>query len=616
MRWSKKHIKILKIVFTFFLIFTLIYLKPWISPKAHALTVTDNSSTTFNTGTYTNSQYNSGRGGVDTPPTNKNATYESSLKNSGQFAKWDNLSWTQEQKYGAEMPSNGAADTGYTQNLSMANNQVYYKLNETATTSNADSSGNNLTMTQNGGISPASTTAAMFTRGLQSNTQWNQYKRLPFGVSSRNQTQYSISLWFNARTIQNNATRTIYEEAQGTSANARLSIRLVNRVLQFAGRPLDSNNTTTVWVSASQTITRNNWYHVVAVYDSTSSTNNMKLYVSGVENSGSFTVPTISNTQNATINPRFFQGVAATSNTNNNTKLVSKLDEFATFTRALSADEVKNIYRRGAWTVNLLARSCPTSPCTTETYVGPTGSAASPFINDGTNSTNTVALSTSFFPINQFFQYKITYAIRITGQAVDYPTGSTSAIINSVSVDEGPATPFPTLSFAVRNTADTANTNICVLGLAKTNSLSSCSYRLKVSTNAASGYTVYVKTSTGLSNGIHSMSNASVGSGGGGGTDISGANVGVEKYGVVVTPGTLTSASAVNTTSVFNAGANAVLFVYPTTPTAIIQATGTNSPSATDTTHTSLITHKLNISNTTPPGDYIQNVTYTVASVF
>jgi hypothetical protein len=646
MYYLKLSSKYFRLTFTLALLFTVVYLRPWISPKVHALTFTDNSAATFNTGTYTlNSQYNTIRNGVDgiIPAVAGNgdrvAIYDSAVKNAGSSATWDSLTWTQEQKYEAEMPTNGGADTGFTQNLSMANNQVYYRFNETSISpiNFADSSGNGNNITLNGGVSPALTATRVLPTAspgagagaiFAGNSNNAEYYRLPTGVSSRNQSSYTISLWFaHTNATNTTGTRTLYEEAQGTSTNPRLSLRMVNNVIQFAGRPLDSDNTTTTWVSATQPIALNLWYHVVAVYDSTSTTNNIKLYVNGVQNSGSFTVPTISNTANASNLPRILQGMAT------NTRMRARMDEFATFTRALSAQEVQNMYRRGAWRSMLFARSCAASPCTTETYKGPTGgtfpgpngalaytstsfNTPTGFINNNISSTNTVTLNPTHFPANQYFQYRIFHAIRLTDQGIAYSTGSISSIVNSVSVDYTPAIPTPTLSFAVRNTTDTANTYICSLGTATPTILSTCSYRLKVGTNSTSGYILYVKTSTGLSNGTYNTSNAVAGSGGSGGTDISSSNVGTEKYGVVISPGSITGSGSISRTTAFNATSNSVLFAYPTTATAMLQSTGINSPISTDTTNTSLVTHKLNISKTTPPGNYTQKVTYTVSSTF
>jgi hypothetical protein len=173
---------------------------------------------------------------------------------------------------------------------------------------------------------------------------------------------------------------------------------------------------------------------------------------------------------------------------------------------------------------------------------------------------------------------------------------------------------FSFLSFSIRNSADTANVNSCDMGTASTTAVSSCSYRLKVATNAINGYTISMRASGVLSNGSYAINSAAAGTGGGGGSDISNATAGTENYGVLIAKGSATGGST-TLTAAFNAGSNEVKY-DTTTVSPIIVSSGANSPGATDTTNTALITHFFNISGSTPPGNYTQSITYTVAPSF
>lgn len=170
----------------------------------------------------------------------------------------------------------------------------------------------------------------------------------------------------------------------------------------------------------------------------------------------------------------------------------------------------------------------------------------------------------------------------------------------------------PTISFVIRNSADTANINTCDFGTVDTSSVYSCAYRLKVGTNAANGYTIAVASSGSLSSGASNITNAAVGTGGAGGTTIT---AGTESYGVVITPGTITGAGGtVTLASAYNAGAtNAVSYVN-TTPTTVITANKPNNP--TTTSHSSLITEQIGINASTPAGVYTKTETYTVTYNF
>ena len=156
----------------------------------------------------------------------------------------------------------------------------------------------------------------------------------------------------------------------------------------------------------------------------------------------------------------------------------------------------------------------------------------------------------------------------------------------------------------------TADTNTCDLGSLTTTSVSSCSYRVKVSTNTANGYTIFMKASGNLVSSSNSIPNANPGSGGSGGTNIT---AGAQVYGAQVLAGSITGGS-ISVTNLFNAGAtNSVLFNYAAN-TNILTATGGNNPTL--ATQSSLITHNLGISGNTPAGYYTQSITYGVVPSF
>jgi hypothetical protein len=164
------------------------------------------------------------------------------------------------------------------------------------------------------------------------------------------------------------------------------------------------------------------------------------------------------------------------------------------------------------------------------------------------------------------------------------------------------------LSFAIRNSGDTANTNTCDMGTLSVASVGSCSYRLKVGSNAAS-YAVSVATSGNFTNGAYTFANAAPGA--------AGTNIvaGTERYGAIITPGTATNGS-VALAAPYSAGANRVSYVNPTAAT-LLTVTGQNNPGVSgDVTNTSLVTHNAATSSTTAAGLYTQTVTYTVLPTF
>jgi hypothetical protein len=171
------------------------------------------------------------------------------------------------------------------------------------------------------------------------------------------------------------------------------------------------------------------------------------------------------------------------------------------------------------------------------------------------------------------------------------------------------------LAFVIRNTGDTANTNICDMGDLTTSAIGNCEYRLKVTTNAKTGYTINVATSGNFTNGTDTFANAAAGAGGTGGTL---QVIGTERYGVKVTKGAITGAGGTTTlAAVYDAGATNNVSYVNTSSVTLITANKPNNPLASaDTTNTTLVRHEGEISTNTPAGLYTQTVTYTIAPSF
>jgi hypothetical protein len=186
--------------------------------------------------------------------------------------------------------------------------------------------------------------------------------------------------------------------------------------------------------------------------------------------------------------------------------------------------------------------------------------------------------------------------------------------LTSVTATLNPETQKNTsLGILIRNLTDTANTNTCDFGNVDTNATGSCSYRLKISSDAANGYAVSVLTSGNLNNGTRSIANALAGAGG---TLISAATLGTETYGVLINVGSITGTGAITRSPSYDAGsANSVNYTTVSNQN-IAVSTGRNLPLSTDTTNTILINHLLNIAPDTNAGLYTQTVTYTVVASY
>ncbi|MEM1312500.1 MAG: hypothetical protein AAGF07_03485 [Patescibacteria group bacterium] len=194
----------------------------------------------------------------------------------------------------------------------------------------------------------------------------------------------------------------------------------------------------------------------------------------------------------------------------------------------------------------------------------------------------------------------------------DDPNSFDDPTITTTAAPQDP----PYLVFNIRDQNDTTNLNTCYLGIASAESTQSCSYRLKIETNSDSGFTIFMRATGQLTSIDHNINDALSGAGSSSGSDISNSTLGIEKYGTTITPGSITSGQSIALNSEFDAGnTNAVKFSQ-TSNMLLLTANGQNLPTTPDTINTTMITHKLNISNITPAGSYSQNITYTVAASF
>ena len=168
----------------------------------------------------------------------------------------------------------------------------------------------------------------------------------------------------------------------------------------------------------------------------------------------------------------------------------------------------------------------------------------------------------------------------------------------------------PILSFTIRNTTDGADTNACELGVLGTTTVFTCSYRLKPSTNSASGYTVQVNSDGDL----RISGSGDVGDG----LDIdlvtenSTVTAGTEGYGIALVGGSATGGN-ITESGDFDDDDTPIPI---SSPTNIYTSDGPNNPTATDTTNTALVTHRAAIDFGTSAGSYSHAITYYVSASF
>lgn len=228
---------------------------------------------------------------------------------------------------------------------------------------------------------------------------------------------------------------------------------------------------------------------------------------------------------------------------------------------------------------------------------------------DATTDTDTVCLRLPVTDAGVVTTTNISVAILTSGANVDY--GALLYYIGGGNDVLVTATVPSTLSFAiVSSTALGVPKNDCALGSLTTGAVAECDYRIKISTNAAGGFTSTIGSDKLLSTPEYATMTSVA--------NDTAVTAGTEGYGMAVTgatyggrdPSTGLFDQAVTEEGTFIADDSPV----PTAPTAFISYT--DGFWSTSTLSTTLVEHKAAISPVTPAGFYSQTVTYTVTGSF
>ncbi len=143
----------------------------------------------------------------------------------------------------------------------------------------------------------------------------------------------------------------------------------------------------------SAPIAGSGFMHLALTYDRTASSTQQRLYVDGVLAASATYTSTVTTNGNAlTVG----SGVNAA------------IDEVAVFGRALSAAEILDHYRRGAFDIRFQVRSCDDAACSGESFIGPDGTGTDHYDERDNATTSTPSLTLTNVPDNRYFQYRAT----------------------------------------------------------------------------------------------------------------------------------------------------------------------------------------------------------------
>jgi hypothetical protein len=208
-----------------------------------------------------------------------------------------------------------------------------------------------------------------------------------------------------------------------------------------------------------------------------------------------------------------------------------------------------------------------------------------------------------------------TYSIAVSGSFGG--TGTLYVPITSTADDDQVTVSADvpgTLTFAIRNSAETADTNACALGTLSTSSIASCSYRLKIGSSTAAGFQLSLWADDQLNQSTPTIDIDDIAENGT-------VTAGTEGHGITVASPTDAGTSGTATTwteqdpfddddTPIPVGEANMDVIFASNGTQDVDMLGTG-----DTDGTTLVTHEAAISTATQSGSYDQIVTYVVSSI-
>lgn len=222
---------------------------------------------------------------------------------------------------------------------------------------------------------------------------------------------FTLSVWIKTNTVTTEYNAAFATDTATTPNSFQIDMGgpLAGCANEFRFQLFDDNSNR---ITACFGKSNADWNHLTAVFEGT----NLRLYLNGKLNSSSTIL---------SFNPKF--SAYRVGNNRAGIKLWDGLvDDVAVWERPLSADEITQLYRRGANRLKYQVRSCTNSTCSGSSWVGSTGSTSSYFSErhnysaidgsgNGSGYVNTGPLNLSFshFPVaarpanNRYFQYRV-----------------------------------------------------------------------------------------------------------------------------------------------------------------------------------------------------------------
>ncbi|MEK7122638.1 MAG: LamG-like jellyroll fold domain-containing protein [Patescibacteria group bacterium] len=364
----------------------------------------DDTQSEFDRGVYVNTLWNGTALALSSAPS---GTYTSAVFDARTSAPWTALAWTPLAPFGKPLPNSGQSEVGYAQaNASMASNGALWHLNEQSGVI-ADSSGNSRNSTVQSGITYG--TQGVYGTALTFNgAAYADFPSVfPHSPHAADITEFTVELWMRSTVNPASAGVMVWEGWGGTfvvQVNAAGEISFVVKQTRY-----NCGDYNGAWIginTSPATYTNGQWHHVAARYHRAE--NIIQLYIDGVLKNSATLNASECLSDPPTDHPPIL-GAASQYPSNRVNFYTGDLDEVALYSRAFSADEIRERYERGSRAVQVHVRTCDDSACSGESFVGPDGTTG-----DYYGEQDSVAPTTPNFLLtnlgeNRYFQYRATF---------------------------------------------------------------------------------------------------------------------------------------------------------------------------------------------------------------
>lgn len=388
-------------------------------------TFTDDTQSEFDAGIHANTQWNGGTLSLVSAPS---GMYTSQVFNAGTQASWTTLFWSPQAPYTKPLPNNGQSEVGYaTANANMVSNTALWHLNEgSGQIIDSSGSGRNSTVQSNIIYGASGVYGSALTFNGSSYADFPSV--FPYSPHAADINELTVELWMRSSVNPVSAGVMAWEGWGGTfvlQVNSAGGIGFVVKQTRSSCTHYDGS-----WVgvnSAGSIYTNGQWHHVAGRYHRTENT--IQLYVDGVLKGTASLNASECLSDPPTTHPPIL-GAASQYPNNRVNFYTGDLDEVALYSRALSADEIRERYERGSRAVRFQVRACNDPSCSGASFVGPSG-ATGDYYNEGGNTTLLPPnFSLTNLPSGRYLQYQTTFSAQTTPLA---PALSRVTVSNSAS---------------------------------------------------------------------------------------------------------------------------------------------------------------------------------------